>query len=91
MEESQKVDDLSIKEISYKSNLPAQKSTESEQGSHPAKKCMTAEIILLCVVMVVIWVALTLPLVFFYLPVVSQLRINKLAQGDQYPQSRKEL
>ena len=67
MEDSQKVEDLSVKEISYK----AQQSTTSEFSNSPEKKCMIAEIILLCVVMVVIWVALTVPLIFFYMPVVS--------------------
>ena len=71
MEDSQKIDDLSVKESSYKSRLPTQKSTESQSGQPPTKRCMIAEIILLSVVMVVIWVALTLPLIFFYLPVVS--------------------
>ena len=73
MEDSQKVDDLSIKESSYskKSKFATQQSTESQSGQPPPKKCMIAEIILLCVVMMVIWAALTLPLIFFYLPVVS--------------------
>ncbi len=72
MEESQKIEDSSIKDISYRAHLPTQQSTESQfSTTHPAKKFMIAEIILLSVVMVVIWVALTLPLIFFYLPVVS--------------------
>ena len=41
----------------------------------PATSCKIAEIALLCVVMVVIWVSLALPVVFFYVPAVSDCSI----------------
>lgn len=39
--------------------------------SSSVKRCMVFEILLLCVVMVIIWTSLALPILFFYLPSVS--------------------
>lgn len=48
---------------------PAQNQKDGEHRSSIGGKGKVVEIALLCVVMVVIWVSLALPVVIFYLPV----------------------
>lgn len=53
------------------STLPPERSMEEGKSKEPGRRGTAVEIVLLGVVMTLIWVSLSLPIIFFYLPVVS--------------------
>ena len=75
METSQKIGDSSVKEGACKQPEPAARGAKGGDDKvgcqDSAQNCKILEIGLLCVVMVVIWVSLSLPILFFYLREVS--------------------
>lgn len=73
METSVKVGDDSVKVSACE---PPVESNGKGRCRDPVNKCKIAEITLLCVVMVVIWVSLALPVLFFYLPLVSDCMLH---------------